>query len=91
MSRLPCLQHFHTFKAAPDAGSGMLRVCERKVKDAREHDGCFKQRARPLDAAFQNGALHHPTIITLWHLAKALGIKVRALFDEPVRGGRSSA
>jgi hypothetical protein len=26
-------------------------------------------------------------IITLWHLAKAFGVKVKALFEEPARGG----
>jgi transcriptional regulator with XRE-family HTH domain len=26
----------------------------------------------------------NPTIITLWHLAKAPGVKVKVLFEEPV-------
>ena len=28
----------------------------------------------------------NPTIVTLWHTAKALGVKVRALLDEPTAG-----
>jgi transcriptional regulator with XRE-family HTH domain len=47
-----------------------------------------------VDRAYVSGlekGERNPTIITLWQPAKALGVKVRAPFDEPVRGGRSSA
>ena len=42
-----------------------------------------------VDRAYVSGlekGERNPTIITLWHTAKALGVKVRALLDEPVRG-----
>lgn len=46
-----------------------------------------------LDRAYVSGlerGERNPTIVTLWHVARALGVKVRALFDEPVRGGKGT-
>jgi len=43
-----------------------------------------------VDRAYVSGleqGERNPTIVTLWHTAKALGVKVRALLDEP-EGGR---
>ena len=40
-----------------------------------------------VDRAYVSGleiGERNPTIITLWHTAKALGVKVGALFEEPV-------
>jgi transcriptional regulator with XRE-family HTH domain len=42
-----------------------------------------------VDRAYVSGlekGERNPTIVTLWHTAKALGVKVRALFDEPASG-----
>jgi transcriptional regulator with XRE-family HTH domain len=42
-----------------------------------------------VDRAYVSGlekGERNPTIITLWHTAKALGVKLRALLDEPARG-----
>ena len=35
-------------------------------------------------SGLENGA-RNPTIVTLWHVAKALNVKVRAFFDERSR------
>jgi transcriptional regulator with XRE-family HTH domain len=38
-----------------------------------------------VDRAYVSGlelGQRNPTIVTLWHLAKALGVKLRLLFDE---------
>ena len=48
-----------------------------------------------VDRAYVSGlelGQRNPTIITLWHLAKALGVKIRLLFDEntPRRPARAS-
>jgi transcriptional regulator with XRE-family HTH domain len=42
-----------------------------------------------VDRAYVSGlekGERNPTIITLWHTAKALGVKVRVLLDEPTSG-----
>jgi transcriptional regulator with XRE-family HTH domain len=41
-----------------------------------------------VDRAYVSGleqGERNPTVVTLWHLSKALGVKVRALLDEPKR------
>jgi transcriptional regulator with XRE-family HTH domain len=41
-----------------------------------------------VDRAYVSGleqGARNPTIVTLWHVASALGVKVRALFDERAR------
>lgn len=46
-----------------------------------------------VDRAYVSGleiGERNPTIVTLWHTAKALGVKVRMLFDEPARGPKRS-
>ena len=38
-----------------------------------------------VDRAYVSGleqGVRNPTIVTLWHVAEALGVKVRAFFDE---------
>jgi transcriptional regulator with XRE-family HTH domain len=38
-----------------------------------------------VDRAYVSGlelGQHNPTIVTLWHIAKALGVKLRLFFDE---------
>jgi len=42
--------------------------------------------AMGVDRAYVSGlerGERNPTVITLWHLANALGVKVRSLLDEP--------
>ncbi len=42
-----------------------------------------------MDRAYVSGlekGERNRTIVTLWHTAKALGVKVRSLFDEPTLG-----
>lgn len=44
-----------------------------------------------VDRAYVSGlerGQRNPTIVTLWHVAEALGVKVRAFFDERVRRAR---
>jgi transcriptional regulator with XRE-family HTH domain len=47
-----------------------------------------------VDRAYVSGlelGQRNPTIVTLWHIAKALGVKLRPLFEEekpPRRGAR---
>jgi transcriptional regulator with XRE-family HTH domain len=44
-----------------------------------------------VDRAYVSGlekGERNPTIITLWHTAKALGVKVRALFDDLPRAAK---
>ena len=44
-----------------------------------------------VDRAYVSGlerGERNPTIVTLWHTAEALGVKIRALFDDP-KGNRS--
>ena len=44
-----------------------------------------------VDRAYVSGlelGQRNATIITLWHTAEALGVKVRSFFDEPRRGSR---
>ncbi len=44
-----------------------------------------------VDRAYVSGlekGERNPTVITLWHLAKALGVKLKALFEEPARAGK---
>jgi len=39
-----------------------------------------------VDRAYVSGleqGERNPTVVTLWHIAKALGVKIRALLDEP--------
>ena len=48
-----------------------------------------------VDRAYISGlelGQRNPTIVTLWHIAKALGVKVRLFFDEgkPSRRARQS-
>ena len=46
-----------------------------------------------VDRAYVSGlekGERNPTIVTLWHTAKALGVKVRALFDELSRAAKRS-
>lgn len=46
-----------------------------------------------VDRAYVSGlekGERNPTIVTLWHTAKALGVKVRALFDESSRAAKRS-
>ena len=46
-----------------------------------------------VDRAYVSGlekGERNPTVVTLWHIAKALGVKVRALFEEPVRPSKRS-
>ena len=38
--------------------------------------------------AEMNKGERNPTIIRLWHVAKALGVKVQVLLDEPARAAR---
>jgi transcriptional regulator with XRE-family HTH domain len=41
-----------------------------------------------VDRAYLSGlekGERNPTVVTLWHVAKALEVKVRALFDDPAR------
>lgn len=43
-----------------------------------------------VDRAYVSGleqGQRNPTIISLWHVAKALGVSMRSFFDEPKRGG----
>jgi transcriptional regulator with XRE-family HTH domain len=43
-----------------------------------------------VDRAYISGleaGQRNPTVVTLWHLAKALGVKLRSFFDERLRGG----
>jgi len=45
-----------------------------------------------VDRAYVSGlekGERNPTIVTLWHTAKALSVKVRVLFDEPTRSRKS--
>jgi transcriptional regulator with XRE-family HTH domain len=38
-----------------------------------------------VDRAYVSGlelGLRNPTIVTLWHIAKALGVRIRAFFDD---------
>ena len=42
-----------------------------------------------VDRAYVSGleqGQRNPTIISLWHVAKALGVPMRSFFDEPKRG-----
>ncbi len=44
-----------------------------------------------VDRAYVSGlelGQRNPTIVTLWHIAKALGVKLRLFFDEPRRRAR---
>jgi transcriptional regulator with XRE-family HTH domain len=48
-----------------------------------------------VDRAYVSGlelGQRNPTIVTLWHIGKALGVKVRLFFDEakPNRRGRTT-
>jgi transcriptional regulator with XRE-family HTH domain len=43
-----------------------------------------------VDRAYVSGletGRRNPTVVTLWHLAKALGVKLRSFFDERHVGG----
>ena len=42
-----------------------------------------------VDRAYVSGleqGQRNPTIISLWHVAKALGVSMRSFFDEPKKG-----
>lgn len=46
-----------------------------------------------IDRAYISGlerGERNPTVVTLWHLAKALGVRMQELFDEPSRPNRST-
>jgi transcriptional regulator with XRE-family HTH domain len=46
------------------------------------------RKAKTLALPEMNKGERNPTIITLWHVAKALGVKIRALFDESAGASR---
>lgn len=44
-----------------------------------------------IDRAYVSGlelGQRNPTVVTLWHIAKALGVAMRSFFDEQRRTGR---
>jgi transcriptional regulator with XRE-family HTH domain len=47
-----------------------------------------------VDRAYVSGlelGQRNPTVVTLWHVAKALGVRPRAFFDERTARGRTRA
>jgi len=72
------------------------RMVGRNVKRLRSAAGLSQAELAErmgVDRAYVSGlelGQRNPTIVTLWHLAKALGAKLRSLFDEekPHRRGR---
>jgi transcriptional regulator with XRE-family HTH domain len=66
------------------------RNIRRVRKDAELSQAELAERMG-VDRAYVSGlelGQRNPTIVTLWHTAKALGVKVQAFFDEPARRSR---
>lgn len=70
------------------------RMVGRNVKRLRMAAGLSQAELAArmgVDRAYVSGlelGQRNPTILTLWHLAKALNAKLRALFDEERSDGR---
>jgi transcriptional regulator with XRE-family HTH domain len=64
------------------------RMVGRNVKRLRMKAGLSQARLADrmgVDRAYVSGlelGQRNPTIVTLWHIAQALGVKVRSFFDE---------
>ncbi len=58
--------------------TGLKHLSLRFVASAGESPPWMK----PLNALPKSAGQRNPTIVTLWHIAKALGVKLRYFFDE---------
>jgi transcriptional regulator with XRE-family HTH domain len=71
------------------------RMVGRNVRRLRIAAGLSQAKLAELmgvDRAYVSGlelGQRNPTIVTLWHTAKALGVKVRQFFDEDRRARRA--
>jgi len=67
------------------------RLVGRNVKRLRTAAGISQAKLAErmgVDRAYVSGlelGQRNPTVITLWHIAKALGVKLRSFFDEGKR------
>ena len=65
------------------------RIVGRNVKRLRVAAGLSQaalSERMGVDRAYVSGlelGQRNPTVVTLWHIAEALGAKVRSFFDEP--------
>jgi transcriptional regulator with XRE-family HTH domain len=72
------------------------RIVGRNVKRLRTTAGLSQAELADrmgVDRAYVSGlelGQRNPTIVTLWHVAEALGAKVRSFFDEPRKRIRDS-
>jgi transcriptional regulator with XRE-family HTH domain len=70
------------------------RLVGRNVKQLRIAAGISQAKLAErlgIDRAYVSGlelGQRNPTVVTLWHISQALGVKLRSLFDEEKRRAR---
>lgn len=75
-------------------GEDARRLVGRNAKRLRLHAEISQAEVAErmgVDRAYISGlerGERNPTVVTLWHLAKALGVRMQELFEEPSRPSR---